>query len=249
MRYTRELNESKDMFLAILGHDLRTPLSTVITSSQFLLDADVLAEPHRTLALRSLRSARRMNTLVADLLDFTRSRLGSGVPIVRRPMDLGGEATHAVDEVSGAFPSWDIKLETNGDLRGEWDGPRIGQVLINLLVNAVQHGSSETPVTVRLIGRREDVVLSVHNRGTVIAARDLPGLFLPFKRLKDAETHAAASLGLGLYVAERIATAHHGTISVMSTPREGTTFTVVLPRVRPALASDGENPEQVTNVS
>lgn len=235
-RYTQDIDQSKEMFLAILGHDLRNPLNTVIMASQFMLGTEELVEPHRTLATRMLRSARRMNTMVGDLLDFTRSRLGSGVPIVRRPMDLAKEATNAVDEMVGAHPESEIILETHGALRGEWDCPRISQVLVNLLGNAVQHGSTKSPITVTLTGREEDVVLSVHNRSPVIPSADLPGIFSPFKRLEASEAEASASLGLGLYIAERIVTAHGGTIGVASSEEKGTTFTVHLPRIASATA-------------
>lgn len=230
-RYTQDLDLSKEMFLAILGHDLRNPLNTVVMASQFMLDTRELVEPHRTLAARMLRSARRMNTMVGDLLDFTRSRLGTGVPIVRRPMDLEKEAVHAVDEMAGAHPGSEITLETHGALRGDWDCPRISQVLANLLGNAVQHGSTKSPITVTLIGRDEDVVITVHNRSPVIAPADMPGIFSPFKRLREVEASPSSSLGLGLYIAERIVTAHGGKITAASSVSGGTTFTVTLPRI------------------
>ena len=248
-RYTRDLDQSKEMFLAILGHDLRNPLNTVIMASQFMLDTEELVEPHRTLAARMLRSARRMNTMVGDLLDFTRSRLGTGVPIVRRPMDLEREARHAVDELVGAHPGSEITLETHGALRGEWDCPRISQVLANLLGNAVQHGSTKSPITVTLTGREEDVVLTVHNRSPVIPPSEFPGIFSPFKRLHAPEAAATGSLGLGLYIAERIVTAHGGTIKAASSDVEGTTFTVTLPRNVPDPAPATESLNAVSCTS
>lgn len=231
-RYTTDLDRSKDMFVAILGHDLRSPISAVLMASQFMLDTGELVEPHLTLTTRIARSAGRMNQMVGDLLDFTRSRLGGGVPIVRAPMDLGRETMSAVEEMNLANPDCLIELDMSGDLSGAWDKARIGQVLANLLGNAVQHGTARTQITVSLHGGADDVTLRVHNRSPVIDPSELPGIFSPFKRLRVGEAPAVptGSLGLGLYIAERIVTAHGGSIAVRSTEADGTTFTVQLPR-------------------
>jgi signal transduction histidine kinase len=231
-RYTVDLDHSKEIFLAILGHDLRTPLGAVITSSQFMLDTHELQEPHLTLTTRIARSARRMNQMVGDLLDFTLSRLGSGVPVTREAMDMGKAVTHAVEEMTAAHPDSVFQCSTSGDLHGKWDGPRISQVLANLLGNAVEHGSAKTPITVTALGETTDVVLQVHNRGPAIPASNLAGLFSPLKRIKPGEPapRDSTNLGLGLYIAERIVTAHGGTIDVSSSDDAGTTFTVRLPR-------------------
>jgi signal transduction histidine kinase len=230
-RYTTDLDRAKEMFVAILGHDLRTPLGAVSTASQFMLDTGELTEPHLTLTTRIARSARRMNQMVGDLLDFTRGRLGSGIPIARGEMDLGKEVKHAVDEMTAANPGSVLRLDTSGDLAGEWDCARTSQVLANLLGNAVQHGSPKTPIDVSARGEKDEVVVRVSNQGPAIPAADLPGLFSPFKRLGvgDEAATASSSLGLGLYIADRIVTAHGGTIDVESSDA-GTSFTVHLPR-------------------
>ena len=230
-RYTHDIDRSKEMFLAILGHDLRSPLSAVSTASQFMLEAGELAEPNLTLVTRTLRSARRMNQMVGDLLDFTRSRLGSGVPVVRDRMNLGKEAANAIDEVMAAHPEAAIELEESGNLEGNWDAARLGQVMTNLLNNAVQHGSRNTPIKVTVEGRAADVVVRVHNRGPAIPVSELPEIFSPFKRLHRGEPAGASSnLGLGVYIVERVVTAHGGSIDVTSTDDSGTTFIVRLPR-------------------
>jgi signal transduction histidine kinase len=236
-RYTSDVDRSKDMFLAILGHDLRSPLGAVQMASQFMLELGDLKEPHHTLTLRIVRSAKRMNQMVGDLLDFTRSRLGSGVPIVRAEMDMEKAVRDAVDEVTSAHPDNVIQLDTSGDLRGNWDAARIGQVIANLLGNAVQHGSAKTKIHVSARGQAKEVVLRVHNRSPVIAAEELPGIFGPFKRLAATQSsgNSTSSLGLGLYIAERIVTAHGGSIEVNSSEEVGTAFTVRLPRVGGAL--------------
>jgi signal transduction histidine kinase len=231
-RYTEDVDRSKDMFVAILGHDLRSPLDAVLTASRFMLEIGELAEPNLTLATRIVRSATRMSHMVGDLLDFTRSRLGSGVPITRTPVDLAVEAVNAVEESRAANPDRTFKVNTSGDLRGSWDAARIGQVLANLLGNAVQHGSHDSTVSVTARGETNEVVIQVHNHGRAISAKLLPGLFNPFKRLQADGTAAGAwsSLGLGLHIVERIVTAHGGSMTVQSSADAGTFFTVRLPR-------------------
>jgi signal transduction histidine kinase len=231
-RYTQDLDHSKEMFLAILGHDLRTPLGAIATASQYMLDTGELVEPHLTLATRIVRSSKRMNGMVEDLLDFTLSRLGAGVPITRAPMDLGKAVNHSVEEMAAAHPESVLQFDASGELQGDWDCARISQVMANLLGNAVQHGAPKSTISVTVRGEANDVLLRVHNRGAAIPAADIPGLFSPLKRLNSGEVAAAGSnhLGLGLYIAERIVTAHAGTIDVKSSEAEGTTFTVCLPR-------------------
>ena len=231
-RYTEDLDHSKEMFLAILGHDLRSPLGAVVMASQFMIDTGDLVEPNLTLTTRIARSARRMTQMVSDLLDFTRGRLGSGIPITRADMDLGLAVRHVVDEARGANPDSRFQYNMSGDLRGSWDCARLSQVVANLIGNAAEHGTPNSLVDVTAEGEKADVVVRVHNFGPPIPPEDVPTLFSPFKHVKP-ETHPSAnagSLGLGLYIAERIVTAHLGTIDVRSSPEAGTLFTVRLPR-------------------
>ena len=109
----------------------------------------------------------------------------------------------------------------------------MSQVLSNLLSNAVSHGAAGTPVTVRAHADRDAVVFSVHNQGRPIAQEDLPHIFDPM-RSSPGMARSSDHLGLGLYLAERVVTAHSGSLSVESTEPDGTTFTVTLPRARPA---------------
>jgi signal transduction histidine kinase len=231
-RYAQDVDQSKEMFVAILGHDLRTPIGAVIGSSQFMLEMGDLNERDRTLTAAMVRSAQRMNQMVGDLLDLTRSRFGSGIPIKRQGMDISAVARHAVDEMVAAAPESRLEFHAFGDLYGQWDAARIGQVLTNLLANAVQHGATEAPISMTVRGEATEVVLRVHNRGPVIPASRLDGLFNPLKRLTSRENTAygSGSLGLGLYIAERIVSAHGGTIDVSSSVDDGTAFTVRLPR-------------------
>jgi signal transduction histidine kinase len=231
-RYTENLDYSKEMFLAVLGHDLRTPLGAVLMSSQFMLDSGGLVEPNLTLTARIARSTRRMNQMVEDLLDFTRSQLGSGVPIVRAPMDMGKVVRQAVDEMEAARPDTLFQMSTAGDLCGPWDEARMSQVLTNLLGNAAQHGAADKPISVRTHGEARDVVVVVHNFGRVIPKSEIYGIFSPFKRLKAGvpAQRDSSNLGLGLFIADRIVKAHSGTIDVTSSADAGTFFTIRLPR-------------------
>lgn len=232
MRFTFDVDRSKEMFVAILGHDLRSPLGAIITGSQFMLETGNLVDPFRALTTSITRSAIRMNQMVSDLLDFTRIQLGSGMPITRSEMDLASEAADAVEEVRVAHPGRVLKLNASGDLKGSWDAGRIGQVLSNLLNNAVQHGSATSSISITVRGETNEVVLQVHNLGPPIQPANLPGLFDPYKRLHGGEATGAlaSSLGLGLYIVERIVAAHGGVIHVTSSADAGTYFTVRLPR-------------------
>src|SRR3982750_421977 len=136
-RFTQDLDKSKEMFLAILGHDLRNPIGAVMTSAKFMLETQELAEPHLTLTSRIVSASTRMNHMVGALLDFTRSRLGGGIPISRAKMNMGKVVHDVVEEISAAHPGRGIDVDARGSLRGEWDCARMSQVVSNLVVNAL----------------------------------------------------------------------------------------------------------------
>jgi signal transduction histidine kinase len=234
-RYTQDLDHSREMFLAILGHDLRTPLGAVYTSARFMLDTKELKEPHLTLTSRIASSSTRMVHMVGDLLDFTRSRLGGGIPIVRAEMNMGKVVYDVVDEIAAAHPLRTIQVDTRDqEHRGEWDPARISQMLTNLIGNALEHGSEGMVVTVEVRGDGDETTIAVHNRGSAIPPDRLNGIFNPMKAREPTGAAAASgptgNLGLGLYIAERIVHAHKGRIEVESSEERGTTFTVHLPR-------------------
>jgi signal transduction histidine kinase len=231
-RFTADLDYTKETFLGILGHDLRTPLGAIVTSAQFMLEVADLKPPADTLMPRIVSSGMRMSRMVDDLLDFVRGRLDGSIPIVRRDVDLRGVLEEAIGEIRGSRPDATVFFETSGDLRGEWDSARLSQVLSNLLSNAVSHGSADTPITVRARGEADEVVLSVHNRGRPIRKDQLPLLFDPMKR-KSAAARDSDHLGLGLYITERVVSGHGGRIEVESNDERGTTFVVRLPRQQP----------------
>jgi signal transduction histidine kinase len=232
-RFTQDLDESKEMFLAILGHDLRTPIGAVMTSARFMLDTKELPEPHLTLTSRIVNASTRMNHMVGALLDFTRSRLGSGIPINPATMNMGKVVHDVVDEISAANSDRTIKLDARGALKGQWDCGRLSQVVSNLVVNALEHGDHRGVVTVDVRGDDGEVVLTVHNRGRSIPQDELDGIFSAMKQQDKtlrARRGESDNLGLGLYIVDQIVQAHKGKISVESTDQAGTTFTVRLPR-------------------
>jgi signal transduction histidine kinase len=231
-RFTEDLDKSKEMFLAMLGHDLRTPIGAVLTSAKFMLETKELAEPHLTLTSRIVSSTTRMNQMVGALLDFTRSRLGGGIPIAPAPMNMGKAVHDVVNEISAGHPKRKIDVDARGALKGTWDCARLTQVLTNLLGNALEHGSDGTVVNVSVQGDEKEVTVAVHNRGPAIPEDQLDGIFNAMKRQTMAANSdgPSANLGLGLYIANEIVRAHKGTIEVESSEDRGTTFTVRLPR-------------------
>ena len=235
-RFSIGLDHSREMFLAILGHDLRTPLNAIVAASNLLATNGTLTGRDLTLAERIHSSGSRMNGLVGDLIDFTRSRLGKGIPITPTEIDLAQIGREAVEEVRAMHPTGELRFETRGNVRGKWDPSRVSQALSNLIANAVHHGAESSPVVVKACGEADEVVVSVHNLGRVITAEDQSLIFDPFKRIVSAESDRPpqSSLGLGLYIAKQIALAHAGSIRVCSSVERGTTFELHLPRCVPA---------------
>jgi PAS domain S-box-containing protein len=227
----RERQEQlRELFVGILGHDLRSPLAAIATSAALIRHAP--DHERRTRAVEVIeRSTHRMKRLVDDMLDLTVSRIGGGIPVETAPTNLADVVRSAIDELTTTRPDARFDIHVEGDTRGLWDAARLGQVATNLLTNAVEHGAAERPIRVRLEGREDArVVLAVQNEGPPIPAETLPTVFDPFRRGGERTPKRAQNAGLGLYIAERIVTAHGGTIAVGSTEGEGTTFTVTLPR-------------------
>lgn len=229
-RFGQDVAESKERFLAILGHDLRTPLGAIITSSTFMLDTGELVEPNRTLVQRIATSSRRMNQMVLDLLDFTRTRFGDSIPIIRSEIDARKVVHDVIAEVAATYPSVRLHLETSGDLRGAWDGDRLTQALINLVANAAQHGSDKSPIMVEARGLDREIEIAVQNEGPVIPKEEVGQIFHAMKHSRANSGRDRRHLGLGLYIVDKIVGAHGGSIDVQSSKEKGTTFTMTLPR-------------------
>jgi signal transduction histidine kinase len=216
-----------EMFVGILGHDLRNPLSAITTAASLLArraETDKVSRP----AARILSSAGRMARMIDQLLDFTRIRLGQGLPLSRSENDLAEVCRMAIDEVDGAGEGVDLRVREN--TVGSWDGDRLMQLVSNLVGNALAHGAGTAPVQVIADGHSaEEVVLEVKNAGA-IAPAVLPIIFEPFRSGKDRKEDQSSGLGLGLYITRQIVFAHSGSIEARSTQEEGTCFTVRLPR-------------------
>jgi signal transduction histidine kinase len=231
-RAQQELREAvafRERLMGILGHDLRNPLNAVtMAASQLLRRSDLPADASDQ-ALRIRRSARRMDEMIATLLDFTRLRVHGKLPISPAPADMGEIAREAIDELRSSWPERLVELDLRGDAGGHWDPARIAQMTSNLVANAHAYGDPRGPVRVSVNGADEEVLLEVRNEGPPIAAELIPVLFEPFRRGLP-EDRSPRGLGLGLYIAKQIALAHAATIEVESTDREGTTFAVRLPR-------------------
>jgi signal transduction histidine kinase len=230
-RYTLQTDVYRDQFIGILGHDLRDPLNAIVTGATLLtIDADT-DRTSADVASQILRSAKRMSRLTDDLLNLTLLRLGGAIPLTRVQTDLKQLCQEAVAEAQAAHPAAEVKFTSSGELSGEWDRERLAQVLANLVGNALQHGDGDA-ATLQVRGGTDDVVVTVHNRGVPIPPELQRAIFDPlFRNAPDAT--ASSSIGLGLFIAQAIVTAHGGEISVSSSESLGTTFTVRLPRRAP----------------
>jgi signal transduction histidine kinase len=236
-RYSADRARIRDLFLAVLGHDLRDPLSG-INMATHVLDRPVLDDTLRVkAAVRIKRAVRVMDHLITDLLDFTRSRLGSGLPIHKTHCDLAQVAEDALEAVRTGVPEHRFDAELSGDLTLQADPARVAQLLSNLLYNAAQHGAPATPIALRIAGDADSVTVQVHNQGAPIPQEALAAVFEPLvqaaKRSGSKGARSSTSMGLGLFIAKEIVRGHGGTIGVESSKDAGTTFTFQLPRRSP----------------
>jgi signal transduction histidine kinase len=212
---------AKDRQIAILAHDLRTPLTAIEMVAESMARRDP-SPRNLTQTERIIRAARRMDAMTRDLLDFARIGDG-GLPMARTEADLGQVVREAIEEVGAAHPERPIDVDLSGDLSGNWDAERLQQALANLVANAVQYGTGE--IAVRARRRGADVELMVWNEGAPIPESRIGHIFEPFER-----GHAGGTgLGLGLYIVREIVRAHGGSVRVSSSREGGTLFTLVLP--------------------
>lgn len=228
-RYAQGISHSRDLVMAALGHDLRTPLGAIVNSANFLLRAEHTDSRSTKAASRIVGSATRMTQMTSDLLDFTRTRLGQMLPISPAPMNLADACRQAIDEIGAFHPEATFHFEPSGDLAGTWDAARIAQLLSNLVGNALQHGLSGTPITIAARGEDEKVFLTLHNEGTPIPEDQIGRIFEPLVRAPSERVNSS-SLGLGLYISREIVQAHGGRIELSSSKTEGTTIKICLPR-------------------
>lgn len=231
--YTKTIDHSRDLFLAVLSHDLRNPIGAMKMSAQLTLHIGPLNERQAMLVSQIIASADRATEIINHLLDLTRARLGSGLQVIKKPMDMAFVSRQIVDEMRAMHPSRAFQLEISGETEGNWDKARIGQVFSNLLSNAVQYGFRDLPIGVTIKGEPEAVLVSVHNDGVPIAPDTIGSIFDSLTRggkEKSANGRESTNLGLGLYITKQIVSAHGGRVGVTSSEKDGTSFTATFPR-------------------
>jgi PAS domain S-box-containing protein len=223
----RRAAEFGEKLIGIVSHDLRNPLNAIHLSVTQLLHSEGMPAREQRIAARISKASDRMKRMISELLDFTRGRLGGGIPIERVAGDLRLVVRQGVEELEAAWPERTVRLTVEpGRYEGQWDADRLVQVVSNLGSNALQYSPADSPVSFLLRDGGPELVLEVHNLGAPIPPEALPTLFDPFRRASSGGT----GLGLGLYIVEQVVTGHGGRIEVQSTAPEGTTFRVLLPR-------------------
>jgi signal transduction histidine kinase len=229
-RFVAESDRLRNVFLAVLGHDLRGPLNAILMTSE-LLTRMLSDEPLREHTARLLRSGERMRRLLDDLLDYSRTSLGVGINVKREAVDLSAALHEEIDILRSALPGHAILFEIEGSTHGSFDASRLREAVSNLVSNAATYGDGSKPIVVRLSGSDAATRVSVENAGAALSARDLTDLFEPLARgrAEPAESLDRSHLGLGLFIVRAVALAHGGDIRAESAAGK-TTFTLHLPR-------------------
>ncbi|MEJ5989236.1 sensor histidine kinase [Ramlibacter sp. PS3R-8] len=237
-RYTRQTSSAMELFIGILGHDIRNPLGTILMSAAVLQRTGQLT-PAAAAPINN--AAMRIKSIVEQVVDFTRAQADGVMPIERTPGDLAEQVSKVVQETQVRHPVRDIVLDTSGDFTGSWDEGRIGQLTSNLLANALLYGTRDGPVTVKMWSSPAGVSLSVHNHGRPIPKGERERIFRPLERgwqqRAEGESRETTGLGLGLYICREIVQSHGGQLHLESTEEGGTTFTATLPRHAQAIAA------------
>ncbi len=234
-REAQQMAQFREELIGIVGHDLRNPLSVIISSASLLLRRASLGD--RDLKMVSLisNSGSRMLRMIRDLLDFTRSRTGAGLPIAPQRTQLNALCKSVLEELQVVSPHQPLVFKESGICEGLWDPDRLSQVLSNLTDNALHYCLDGSAITLSVKDLGEAAELSVHNEndGAPIPVEVLPRIFEPYRRGSSSATRAPSGLGLGLYIVQQIVLAHGGTITVSSTQAEGTLFRIQLPKSAP----------------
>lgn len=232
--HSGKLAESRETFMAILGHDLRGPLAAISNCLQLLYAVETPLPSRERIFHIGARSIAHMDGLITDLLEYARTRLGRGIAVVAKPGDFGALCQEAFEEARTAYPDHHLVYESSGDLSAVFDIPRMDQVVSNLLNNAVQHGNPGSPISMDVCDDGSSITVVITNQGVPIPGYALQTIFNPLVQLAgpDATTRGkrSTSMGLGLFIARQIVTAHGGTIDVTSSAAHGTAFKVCLPK-------------------
>jgi signal transduction histidine kinase len=228
--YSERTSQTRELFLAVLGHDLRAPLATLALSGTLLARPNLPDGKREVIAGNVTRATKLMQRIVDDLLGFTRTQLGKGLPIERERTALRDVIEASLEDARAAYPGTRFEREIDGALVGDYDGTRLYQLFVNLLVNAAQHAAPGTPVRIRAYREGKHHLVHVSNEGVPIPDDALQSIFKPLVQLhSDDGGRPRTSLGLGLFISREIAQGHGGTIAVRSDPTHGTRFTVQLP--------------------
>jgi len=234
--YAAKMDESREMFLAVLGHDLRSPLAA-ISNCLNILNISQGAEAQDRIFRIGLRSVTRMNSLISDLLEYTRAELGRGIEVVAEPGNLGQLCQETFAEVQTSYPGLNFDYHSEGELSADFDGIRMQQALTNLLNNAVEHGDRQSPIAMDVLDEGAWISVTVTNQGDLIHEKELQNIFEPLVQLgtpaASGRSKPSTSMGLGLYIAKHVVTAHGGSIEVTSSLAHGTAFKVRIPRATP----------------
>ena len=219
----------QEQMMGIVGHDLRNPLSAIVTAAELIFEYSAATPKLRDIASRMQNSARRMTSIVNQLLDVTRVRLGDGIQLSVAPVDLAALVRGIAEELSAAYrgAQFDVVAEP---VHGVWDADRLGQVVSNLAGNAAQYGDVTKPIRLSVVQRDGSAILEVANalRDAPIPTERLATLFDPYRRGDVSAKAHRSGLGLGLFIAQEIVRAHRGRITAASTAA-GTVFRVELP--------------------
>jgi signal transduction histidine kinase len=230
--YSSEVSKSRQTFLAILGHDLRGPLSAIKMASHILIKSEALDAQHLDVAARIKRSVQTMNRMIQDLLEYAGGQIGKKIPVKPEVANMRDVCRTAIDEIQLAYPSALFNFEAAGNLEGAFDPTRFQQVLSNLLINAAKYSEPGKQITLSAHRNSETITVEVKNFGRPIPPESLQVIFNPLVQLytKGSHPHPSTSLGLGLFIAREIVEGHDGTIEVRSSKTDGTIFTVRLPQ-------------------
>ncbi|WP_158568056.1 MULTISPECIES: sensor histidine kinase KdpD [unclassified Duganella] len=233
--FSARADRTRDLFLAVLGHDLRAPLATVSLAAELLMRTALSQDQIAPLGQKVKRSAMLMSSMVTDLLGFTCLQMGAGMPTKRSMIDAQEVCKAAVADAGAMYPGSAIVFQSKGNLTGAFDAVRLQQLLTNLLINAAQYSAKGHDITLLAAGDEQAITFKVSNLGPVISEESLKTIFQPLVQLdpdSDDDARPKTSLGLGLFIAHETTAAHNGTISVTSDASGETVFSVNFPRDR-----------------
>jgi signal transduction histidine kinase len=241
-RYAAELALSRDTFMAILAHDLRSPLSAIAMLS-YMLEGSAPTDGARKQARQIQTSAKEMGAMIRDLLEYTRTQLGKGIPIHAKRCSIAAICREALDEVRAAHSQRQFDFAMAADTDWLVDNARLRQALSNLLNNAVQHGDPAAPIALSVaVEEGPQLTIRIKNQGKPIPPESLQVIFDPLVQLSEKSAIGietpSTNLGLGLFIAREVATGHGGTLDVSSDAVNGTVFVLRIPQAAVPLSAN-----------